>query len=739
MSSIDLKWWERFFSYPNQLIWTDVISENNSHFKHILRWLEQFRNNQNSSIVIPYLNTHGEKTWYCAGNTPRAELHLREALQSFIGPSYSDFDGRPVKIDPDNPIESAFAECTDGWIFRIRARSPECEIKIQHSLDLYLSLLERMPSEKRSHINSLRLLRAELDRAIRVGDESNAREIFQRIKSLGRLDGENLLYIDVEIRAGLGDWESIAKDSNLIRDLTGLRLPKRVLLHVHEALYRIFVEHSEDKNDPTLALNAFRGSNLDTKSTLFGTRRGLKNLKIVKSFFLYEIAQNNPNQSLLDELSYELEAQEDDFSKSLLLLLPKKKESKAQVSELHSADEAFNNFQVDRAFELYFTAPPSVRRLSQLIRCAVEIGTQNAAKRVIDSITENAYVEELVPALATKLQYLEQLSSAQRYDGSYSISGWLDWAILVEKGLNTDEALEIFRNNFESWNIRVLADSKECTESLTEIINNSTGDSELIFREVTPSLFQCINENIQTPSRFVKPLFLLLVTKVTFFSDPSQNELELVREMVESLMTIGLDKNEYVSLVSDLEELLGSQISSYRLSWALDIVELLTQHVCLSDESRLRIALKVIEEAKRISHRLLKTDMLVIKQLCNDLGIEYPEEYFADNTENKVQVTQNLTDKKIGIYTLEEGVAKRASEILKELYPEVSVELNHDHECTKALTNLAKTADYFIFAWKCSKHQAFYCAKKHRGNASPLIQPLGKGASSILRALTDAL
>jgi hypothetical protein len=147
--------------------------------------------------------------------------------------------------------------------------------------------------------------------------------------------------------------------------------------------------------------------------------------------------------------------------------------------------------------------------------------------------------------------------------------------------------------------------------------------------------------------------------------------------------------------------------------------------------------LRVIGDAKRMSHRLHQSDILVLKQLCKDLDIQFPAEIAKKADSNDTDFDRWLSGKKIAIYTLVEPAGQRAAEFLRQLCPTVLVELNCDHECTQGLINLARNADLFVFAWKCSKHQAFYCIKKHRKIENSLIQPKGKGASSILRSILE--
>jgi hypothetical protein len=730
-----MPWWERFFSGDNGLIWESLESHDDPWATHVIPWVDLARNSNTSiPVVLPRLNSEGQPSWYCGGRSTRGALQLRESLQAFFGPSYSDFDGRSYTLDTADPVEAAFAECVVGAVYKIHATKPNHVPRIQRAMELYRGLLERMPAEQPHLKSPLRVLRAELDRALAVGDEHSARKLFERIRSIGRLDAENLLYIDVEMKAGLGNWEDIAWDNLLLSKLTGLRLPKRVLNHVHEALYRIHVEPSEDSANPAAAVDAFRAAKLYKWSALFGTRRGLKGPRLLKAFFLYELVREKADHSGLERLFGELKQIGEPFVESLLTLLPPSGSEAATESPLIAADEAFFNCELDRALDLYLQAPPSPKRWAQLIRCAEEINTSEAARQVIEAV--DSYGASKIPnSLEERLASLKECCSKEL--NNVVPDGLLDWARKVQDGMSPDKAMSILRENASTWDVQDFANQKDQVEEFADIVNNADSSSDLVFREATPLIYQNLIPESGNPSRFIKSLLQLFVTKVALFDDPSQNELELAREIVETLLTIGLDERGYINLITDVEDLIGSQLSPYMLPWSLDISELLVLQRCPNTESRLRLVLRVIGDAKRMSHRLHQSDILVLKQLCKDLDIQFPAEIAKKADSNDTDFDRWLSGKKIAIYTLVEPAGQRAAEFLRQLCPTVLVELNCDHECTQGLINLARNADLFVFAWKCSKHQAFYCIKKHRKIENSLIQPKGKGASSILRSILE--
>ena len=735
MSNDKRPWWERFFNGDNQLRWSALRSHEYRWTVHVLPWIEFAQDtNVDLPIILPRLDANDEPSWYCAARSTRGALQLREALQAFIGPSYSDFDGRAHALNADDTVEAAFAECTIVPAYRIRACKPADVDRIQRALTLYLELLRRMPKPAKRGQQSFGALRTELDHALISGDEAEARRLLERIRSIGRLDAENLLFLELGVRAGLGQWRDIAHDGILMNRLVGLRLPPRVLADVHEALYRVYVEPSEDVKAPYHALEAFQAAGLARRSSLFGTRRGLRKARVVKSFFLYELAREDSSDELLTELASELEQLQDEFGQALTKLLPATKRQ-STTDAMRAADEAFELLEMDRALEFYLQAPPSRKRVSRLILCAKHVGTSEAAKRVLDGLGSGDDIANLPTALSDRLHDLERMCATDQ--SSHPPKGWLDWARKVEAGLNEDRAMTALREQMTDWDSAALANHHDHAAELANIINNATGQAESLFREAAPLLFQAMMPESGTPPRQAKSLFEILITKVALLGDASQTELQLARELAGALLIMGLDENEYANLVSDLEDLLGAHISIFTLSWSLDLVELLAVHVCPDPERRLRLLLRVVNEARRLAHRLSSTDALVVQHLCQDYEIDCPKEILGEESADVARTGEILSGKKIGIYTLMESAGRRAAAILIRLCPTVRVELNGDHECTNRLINLARTADILVFAWKSSKHQAFYCIKDHRDGARPLLQPQGKGSSSILRAVLE--
>lgn len=105
---------------------------------------------------------------------------------------------------------------------------------------------------------------------------------------------------------------------------------------------------------------------------------------------------------------------------------------------------------------------------------------------------------------------------------------------------------------------------------------------------------------------------------------------------------------------------------------------------------------------------------------------------------DEVRVGSTLNDKVVGIYTLTESVAQRVKKQLLADYPRADIRLNNDKGGSTMLRSLAREADVFIFAWLSSKHSAYYAIKEERGD-KPLLQPSGKGSTSMLDCIRSYL
>jgi galactitol-specific phosphotransferase system IIB component len=93
----------------------------------------------------------------------------------------------------------------------------------------------------------------------------------------------------------------------------------------------------------------------------------------------------------------------------------------------------------------------------------------------------------------------------------------------------------------------------------------------------------------------------------------------------------------------------------------------------------------------------------------------------------------------VGIYSLDEAASHRAITVLKSLYSDLDVRVNADSVCTAQLKSLAQRAAIFIFAWKSSKHAAYFCIKAASRPGQALEMAQGAGTSSMVDAAVRSI
>ncbi len=757
MISDENGWLESFFSGRNQLKWNDLINGSllNGWYQEIIPWVNSLeKDGGNILLVLPCVSVKGEVTWYAGSNNSRGYQRLTEELQAFIGCSYSNFDMTPCAIDVEDEVEFSFAQICTYKVHKFTASDERKVPEIRRLLQTYQALINQLDVKDNSFERSFSQIRGEFDRALLVSDEEQARIKYEQLINTGRLSAENRKFLELRLFAGLGKWSQIAGNTKLLRSLSDLVLPPRVLLDVIEAIYRVFVLPSEDPKDPTSALDAFQKAKLNRYRQLFSSRRELKNSFVLKAFFFHELCRERPVIKRLN-LLHEMLTEEDEgeFALSLQKLIPIELDSGSKEGDevildfISDADAAFNEGDYEFALDLYMELPATLNRLKKMIPCAKLIGDKDHVKKVVDIIDQD-HANDLILLSENFKKTLKELIQAVSNAGDKvnfakttdSIEGWLQWTNSVVLGLQPGEALDILQESAVKWDVNIFFREPDKLNELTSMIENADDGAASIFRAAYFNLFEAFVLEERDEVRELKPLLNILLTNTVLFDRPSNDELELVRQIVSTLVNIGLSRKEYEELIVDLDELLSTQKSLSIVGWSLDIMEVLTLNSCSSVETRLRFFISVLDSVRELSHRLFDVHFLSIELLSKDLKYELPPEFKKTQDsleENREDIYKFLENKKIGIYTLTEQAGQRASQILSKFCPSVLIELNHDKVCSNKLSNLAKSSDIFVFAWKSSKHQAFYCIKDNRPSDSPLLQPLGKGSSSIVTAVRD--
>ena len=740
-------WLEKFFSGRNTLHWEAIANRNapSLWLEQVEPWIKAFTaQGEGTAIVLPVFDRDGPCQWYGMSTDARSAAMLAQELTAAVGPSFSDFRGQPFKASEGDPIESALVTRFGRFVFRMSPNHPKDLPHIAYALQLYLSLRRHRPAMPDRTQRPFGRIRADFDCALLVGNEVDAQRLREEMIGTGRLNAELQKYLEIRLLAGLGRQPQLAHDYTLIRSVLELSPPPQVLADILEALYATYIAPIEANPNIEATLAVFRKHILQAYGPLFRERKGLRGLNVLKAFLLYELAQVHPDITRCDDIVSNFPSDGTDremvlrWYSSVVAVVPLPQ----SIDLRESASKAIGDENYEAALKLCFTALPEVFAYRGLLRCAVELKEAEISSRVIKAIAAapDNVRRELTSRDLDRLQQIQEMPAI----GAELIrpdADWLSWTEYVQAGNYDRPPLQILEDAVARWSVDAYASDPQVCRQLAEKIGNASGEAEQMFRNAFAHLTEFFAGRSDHSVRSFIPIYLMLIRTVAWNGTVSANELELASGLMQALLDAGLVNQDYTEALDAYAEILAANNAPSNIDWALNAAEMLTVHASPDKESRLRFFLAVVEVMRGNSHRLTSIQRDMLPLLATDYGCPELLNAFPSSKDSGTQEeteTLNQFSGLIGIYTLTETAAQRARLFLRKLLPNARVEINADMASTDRLKHLAANADIFVFAWKSSKHQAYYAAKDARGTKEMLLPP-GKGSASILECILESL
>lgn len=745
LSTAEAAWLNAFFASPNELTWemlqTDAIP---ALSRQVGPWLNELaRTPDAAAVVLPMVQDGAPIGWYATTVEPRLGGALIAELTAWLGPSYLKLF-EPAREGTKDARVRALRTRFSGPILILSGASPAENAKIAERLIEFARLRSARPPLRREVPRPVGRIRADFDRALVAQDEHCATELMAELRASGRLNEENLRYLDLRMQAGLGYWPQIAQNHWLIATLSDLVLPPQILADLVEALYRTFIEPLEAEGNLDRLLRSFEVTVARPYPRLFASRRGVRAPCVVKAFLLHERLQPKPAPALMEELLELLP----DAERSLQWVVQCAANTQAGARSAFNeddADDAFDDAQYDRAFEFYLSLAASKKSLNRLVVCAYQIGRE-ARLRLADRVAtlDPNLIGELSVQQQGKLASL-RLEAGIAEAGSKATepaNSWLAWAEQLKRGTDLSGAARALECAVTNWDVTLFAKSEALSTQFADLIGGLSGAAEQHAREAVSTLINAFLPPGAIVSPALRPIASVLFSLIAMDDPLSNTDLEVLAQLLGHRLAFGLTSRDYVSMVDDLVDV-QNRVSSYdSLPWSLDACEALVQAAAVSDEARearLRFFMKVLGQTQAFAHRLQPSDLVSLELLSKDFRVDEAAIGWVRGAQTERapgEALPDLSGKTIGIYTLAQSAGARARTALELMFLGCKVELNSDLVCTTKLTNLAKAADLFVFAWKSSSHQAFFCVKDALAPREP-VWPGGKGTASILRAVIN--
>lgn len=709
--------WLNVFFEDNQINLEKVLSRKYPQkYQTLLEPLINAAYSKNWPILLPYSRTP-ELTFYAAAQEHRSLEELRLVLSAFLGSVDTYFDGGVINTS-ENCAEKALLEHAPAGFIRIKLRDDLNENKknqvfilLAEVLELYRQRPSLLIPVKRPVGSILR----DFILACRISDEHKIWKFYSELKGSERFNTVNLLSLELQALFASHRYSEMLNHNRLPSLLKG-RPPLRLLRLLLEALENLGLGQLSD-NELISKLSHHETMVLCSPVRLLFLKVPLfeSNNIFIRYWKLW--ITGAVALGYLQNIKYVKNIVESEFIENILIWAEIDKDTLNDVVGLNfiSQYKLSSSLYIKSLLDESLDAP-----LTELKNIWDKI--QTSPPEIIEQVKS-------LPALDVKIKELSAQFSKEQ------VGGWSCWFTRLGAEKNNIDVLEKDAHEYcESWAVESFNQT-----DLLECIKKGSIAEYTILRNTLPLILDWLESRdvhcdgivwlefleILALDSIVNPMNILLGAQLAQLTLERPFSIDEYKRIIDAVLLLW-DVNKGVEAYKGM----------------LELIDILLSSPCPTPSLRRQLWQSLQDYAIK-NWRYLKDPvvqsltLLLMRDVLED-GEQLPE--LIDNNGAKLDLdlvegaaNPDLQGKVLGIYSLVEGSARRAAELLQTIFPGLTVKVNSDHTATPSLCHLAKSADYFIFSSRSAKHQAFYAVTNSRKD---IIYPHGKGASSIVREFT---
>lgn len=680
-------------------------------------------------VLLPFraLET-GPTAWFaCAASTQMLHALLDE-IRAFLGPSY--VEERPQdRIADDADLHALPLIEAAGWrAIRFDTPGGRSDTMVLRQWRLYDDLVGRRPRAASYVPSSFHQIRASFDRALLARNEAGALAAMSALRERFGVSAENRQFLEIRLSAAFERWDAIAQHP-LLAQLIHLQLPPETYGDVMEALYRSQVQAYESGNAIEPLLQQFSSAVAEPAQPLFSTRRTSRRPAVLKAFVLHELIQTEPQLAICERLLKELPI---GAFGAVDRILRERCAQRAAEADTSVAQLALVNEQFDRAWDLFWPLADSVDALRGLIACARESD---------DPVKVAAVLARLEAAHATTRKAVESASATRlaKLRASYQAPPLPDrLSAQFARWQNEPEEryVERWAEFVRSVDPAALLAEAGMVDVAIDTLMRQAVEEPALFERLYPRWHELFIERTDPDPRLV-PLYLEMLETLRVRDVFQRTDQELLHQILVAIVDSG-DEAAYRRSVDTVAMVFEAIRSPQALGWALDLCDSLAQRRVRDPDARLRLLTQVVQACQEFSSRLEPLQVHQLRLLAQEAKLDPPNLPSPPSQESGEAQTLDKTPYRVAIYSLDEAATRRAVEILRSLHPHWVIDTNADHVCSDRLKALARHAHVFVFAWRCSKHAAYYCVKASSQREN-LVMARGVGTTSLVAAAVDFL
>lgn len=685
-------------------------------------------------VIVPA--RMGDATHYFGIAFDRDQAHnLRDLLRSYIGTTWTNFDGRSIagRSDLDALDLAAIDLAGQGpeLVFRFQVAA-SARVAVRSALQaLVQALAARPPREARIALPTGRLLGDFAD-ACAAGAEEAARQAYARLAADHRISAANRLFLYLQLLASFEQWSELEEAPGFSEVL---RLSRPAL--ASDALARLAL--SKLPSPPDVA-------NFESVASRFGAL--IPSIGVIRSaagaryYALWSLAAGESTTTLGERMASAGWAEDPIVSQ--LLADPRPFDDLAGLDHGTHTDEdqrelirkAFTSGRFDAAVELLARLPPLATDLPVVVAAVQQTLTpaavallerhrrslgdnivREAMERGIEAATGVLVPAAVVSSLQERIEALlgQTLSPAER-------------ALHAEAIQQTGLGELLAPGGFQ----KVVAAIDAATALPTDQINVEEG------LEVCIDLARDLKVSGSQPSG-LRSLGLAIVEMWAYHDRTGdRRRLRRIIQIVDDLIDVGVSASTYDDLVEFLRAGWDPFLTDVDLSTGLDTIELLLPFRPDGSQSIDSFARPVLGRIGiHNARRLTSAALAVAVELAPDFGLSVILP--ADTTKEPEQSADAVhAGTVLALYSLMEPAAERAASILRRRYPGLEVVTIADHVATTNLRTIARKADLVVVMDRAAKHAATEAIRAARGQR-PISFASGKGSTSLIEAAEAGL
>jgi hypothetical protein len=743
---------EKFFGIGNAIQWYRYTASSPTDAIRILLapWIIRFQQ-QESPYCLPRVDVNTQlTTWYVLCTDAKQTRSVKETLQSFVGPTYANFNGELAKLSLSDPIEQLCQQVFGQLVFRLSVLDKKDRAKVNLLLSRMFEFRDRDNSRSVVAVKPIGRLLRDLEMSILARNEESAYQIYAEIRSRGRLSATNLAFLQVHIFASFNQWGQILL-MPLLSDLLQVRRPKRISEHLAAAMYNQSVMKHEAANEPSTAIDAFRTQCAQYRNLVRSTD-GFQSAAAIKFAFITAVASVPSNRSLAEQLLADKVADSDRvWCEALLSQIKEAKSSEIVAEPVRSFDIAetrYSEGNFDESFAIYLTKSPTHRSICRVLELAFEIDNSDAAFKAIqylESATDDIREKVLARRVCNgQIEMLTRLVGLSESGASKPISSLVEWFECLDSGNVSLNLIEVLEYGIAGW-------STAADFSATVIANllqqSRTGKAAETVRNSVPLFIRTFLPDREA-TRDSKPIYSALIELLIYDECIGGDDLTAIEQLVEAILTSAPShdpgNNDFI-FAADITKHLWETVAAPRhFDWVLSMLDLLIDTGTQQHTNLAPILVAIIESIRPWARRVTDDQWSFFGLLASDLGLSellegIRPEPEADASLDTMPNRQALKGKSIAVYSLTERIARRFGQLAEQAFDGIKIHYVHDKSLTDRMKSLAQSADIFIINTWDAKHAATNGIKQNRAAEKLSIESLGKSAGSLLRSLINSL